>query len=362
MAGRRRLAYPGAMLEHATIDPETAWTAVLARDAGRDGSFVYAVASTGIYCRPSCPSRRPRRPQVAFFPTPDAAEGAGYRACRRCRPREAAAGAAAVARACAWIDAHPDEPVSLAALARAVGLSPAHLQRTFRRATGVTPKQYADARRLARLKERLQKGDDVTTALYDAGYGSSSRLYERSDARLGMTPATYRRGGRGMRIRFACADSPAGRLLVAATERGLCAVQLGEDDDALETALRREFPEAEIAADAAGLGALVAAVLARLDAGPSPALPLDVRATAFEQQVWAALQEIPPGTTRTYGEVAAALGRPGAARAVARACAANPVALVVPCHRVVRGDGGLGGYRWGEERKRRLLARERRAL
>ncbi|HEX5759869.1 MAG TPA: bifunctional DNA-binding transcriptional regulator/O6-methylguanine-DNA methyltransferase Ada [Thermoanaerobaculia bacterium] len=348
------------MIEARMIDHDQAWAAVLARDAGRDGSFVYAVASTGIYCRPSCPSRRPRRPQVAFFPSPETAEAAGYRACRRCRPRDGApAAAAAVARACAWIEAHPDEPVTLAALARAVGLSPAHLQRTFRRATGVTPKQFADARRLARLKTRLKKGDDVTTALYDAGYGSSSRLYERSDARLGMTPATYRRGGPGVRIRFACADSPVGRLLVAATERGLCAVMLGDDDDALEAGLRGEFPQAEVAADSEGLGATVAAVLASLDGGgPSPALPLDVRATAFEQRVWAALQEIPPGATRTYGEVAAALGRPGAARAVGRACAANPVALVVPCHRVVRGDGGLGGYRWGEERKRRLLARE----
>jgi len=353
-------------------DPTTAWAAVESRDDRYDGRFVYAVSSTGIYCRPSCPSRRPRREGVAFFPTPDAAEEAGYRACRRCRPRAATAGgpARAVELARAWLDEHTDEPVTLADLAREVGLSPFYLQRTFKRLTGVTPKEYASARRLERLKDRLKKGDDVTTATYEAGYGSGSRVYEQSDARLGMTPATYRRGGLGAHIRFITVPTPLGRLLVGATERGVCAVLLGDSDEEVAEALRREYPNARIESGE-GDGSLrswAGALLAQIEGtGSRLALPLDVQATAFQWRVWRALQEIPAGETRSYGEIAAALGQPGAARAVASACAHNRVALAIPCHRVVPGHGGKagtgdpGGYRWGTERKRELLERERNA-
>jgi AraC family transcriptional regulator of adaptative response/methylated-DNA-[protein]-cysteine methyltransferase len=343
-----------------------AWRAVLERDAGADGRFVYAVRSTGVYCRPSCPSRRPRREGVTFFTTPDEAEGAGFRACRRCRPRNAGTvgPARAVEQACAWIEEHLDEPVTLDALAAETGLSPWHLQRTFKRLTGVTPKEYARARRLDRLKTRLQEGDSVTNATYEAGFGSGSRVYERSDAHLGMTPATYKKGGLGMRIRYAVAPSPLGLLLVGVTERGVCAITLGDDDGALTEALRREYPEAEIERAEPGegdLGERIAAVVHHLEGTePRLILPLDVQATAFQWRVWKALQEIPYGETRSYGEVAKALGEPRAARAVAQACANNRVALAIPCHRVVRGDGDTSGYRWGAERKRLILEGERR--
>ncbi len=354
------------------IDRETAWAAVEARDSRLDGRFVYAVASTGIYCRPSCPSRRPNPKGVAFFSGPDEAEREGYRACRRCRPRSTGPTdpERSVERARAWLDDHLDEPVTLAGLGEAVGLSPWHLQRTFKRLTGLTPKEYSAARRLERLKSNLRKGDDVTTATYDAGYGSGSRVYEQSDARLGMTPATYRRGGRGAAIRYLVTESPLGRMLVAATDRGVCAVTFGSSEDELEAGLHKEYPNAEIrqAGDEA-LKAWAGEILRHLhpqDADePRLALPLDIQATAFQWRVWRALQEIPRGETRSYGEVAAALGRPTAARAVARACASNRVALAVPCHRVVRGNfeenREAGGYRWGEERKRRLLEMERQA-
>jgi AraC family transcriptional regulator of adaptative response/methylated-DNA-[protein]-cysteine methyltransferase len=343
------------------LDPETAWTAVLDRDARFDGRFVYAVDSTGIYCRPTCPSRRPRRANVRFFAAPAEAEGAGYRPCRRCRPRqgEASRQAEAVRRACAFLEAHVEENPGLTELARAVGLSPHHLQRTFKAATGLSPKQYAARLRAAQFKAEVQRGESVASATYGAGYGSSSRLYEKADANLGMTPGAYRRGGKGMHIRYTVADSPFGRLLVGATGRGICAVTLGDADAALEAALRREYPRAEIERDDAALADWLDAVLPRLD-GPAAArdLPLDLQATAFQWRVWRALQEIPYGETRSYREIAAAVGQPGAARAVAQACAHNRLALVVPCHRVVRGDGSTGGYRWGAERKQRLLDHE----
>jgi AraC family transcriptional regulator of adaptative response/methylated-DNA-[protein]-cysteine methyltransferase len=350
-------------------EAERAWAAVLARDAAWDGRFVYAVASTGVYCRPSCAARRPRRDRVAFFAEPAAAEAAGYRSCRRCRPRERGGSGAErqVAAARAYLASHLDETVTLERLGREVGLSPYHLQRTFKRLLGLTPKDYVLALRAERLKQRLKEGDDVTTATYEAGYGAGSRLYEQSDARLGMTPGTFRRGGRGAHIRYALAAAPLGRLLVAATERGICAIRLGDDDRELAAGLGRDYPQARLEPVAAGdpLAGWLEAILASLSppAGAPPApladLPLDVRATAFEWRVWRELQRIPRGATRSYGEVAAALGQPTAARAIARACAANRVALVVPCHRVVRADGDPGGYRWGAERKRRLLEGER---
>lgn len=346
--------------ENVPADAE-AWAAVEARDRRFDGRVYYAVASTGIYCRPSCPSRRPRRSRVSFFPDPAAAERAGYRPCRRCRPRRMLppAGEQRVELAREYLDAHPGERVTLGRLGRSVGMSPYHLQRTFKKLLGMTPKEYAEMLRLRRLKRRLKKGDDVTTATYASGFGASSRLYERSDERLGMTPAAYRRGGKGMEIRFTVVDSPLGRLLVGATDRGICSVCLGEDDAKLEAALRAEYPAAAISRGGGELREWVGAIT-RFLAGDSRlrSLPIDVQATAFQERVWKALRDIPAGQTRSYSQIAAAIGKPRAARAVAAACAANRVAIVVPCHRVVREDGSLGGYRWGLERKRRLLRRE----
>jgi AraC family transcriptional regulator of adaptative response/methylated-DNA-[protein]-cysteine methyltransferase len=347
-----------------TLDPETAWAAVLARDAGFDGRFVYAVDSTGVYCRPTCPSRRPRRANVRFFAAAAEAEGAGYRPCRRCRPRqgEISRQADAVRRACAFLETHLEESPTLADLAQEVGLSPHHLQRTFKAATGLSPKQYAARLRATQFKAEVQRGESVSSATYGAGYGSSSRLYEKAEANLGMTPGAYARGGRGMRIRFTTTQSPFGRLLVGATERGICAVTLGDDDSSLEAELRREYPSAEIERDDEALQEWLTEILPRMDGSAAARdLPLDLQATSFQWRVWRALQEIPYGETRSYREIAAALGQPRAARAVAQACASNRVALVVPCHRVVRGDGSPGGYRWGAERKARILARETEA-
>ncbi len=339
---------------------EMRWHAVLARDARYDGSFVYAVRSTGVYCRPSCPSRRPRRGVVTFYAAPSAAEAAGFRACRRCRPNAAGSGPETewVRQACAVLD-RADGPVSLGALARTVGVRPEPLRRAFAALTGITPRQYAEARRTERLRRSLRAGRGVSHAVYGAGFSSPSRVYERP--LLGMTPATYAKGGRGARITYVVAPCPYGRMLVATTERGVCRVALADRDDVLERDLRREFPHAEIRRDAAALQQALQPLLARIDGRPVALdLPLDVRATAFQSRVWTALRRIPFGETRSYGEVARAIGQPRAVRAVARACAANPVAIVVPCHRVVRADGEPGGYRWGVERKAALLASESR--
>ena len=336
------------------------WTAVLDRDSAADGRFVYAVASTRIYCRPTCPSRRPRRRQVRFFATPAAAETAGYRACRRCRPAQGEPDALRrVREARRYLDEHLDETVTLDRLGRAVGLSPWHLQRTFKRITGVTPRAYAGARRMERMKARLKQGDSVTRATYEAGYSSPSRLYDQSRTHLGMTPGAYQRGGRGIRIRFTTVPTALGHVLVAATDRGLCSVTLGDEAGTLEAALRREYPAATVERRDDELRGWAGAVVARTAGHEAEQVPLDVGGTAFQRRVWDALQRIPRGSTRSYAEIARELGQPSAARAVARACATNQLALVVPCHRVVREDGGLGGYRWGVERKRELLALER---
>ncbi|MGB6199065.1 MAG: bifunctional DNA-binding transcriptional regulator/O6-methylguanine-DNA methyltransferase Ada [Candidatus Acidiferrales bacterium] len=354
-------------------DSRRYWNAVTKRDARFDGAFVYAVRSTGIYCRPGCPSRRPRRGVVEFFATPETAERAGFRACRRCKPNlrdaggpRAGAGAESddtlIQNVCRELEVNSEESIRLPALAARVGLGPHQLERRFRRAVGVTPRQYAAAVRLGRLKRRLKKGGTtVTEALYEAGYGSSSRLYEESNAQLGMTPAAYRRGGQGMEITYTVAASRLGRVLVATTLRGISAVYLGDRDAALASELREEYPQARIRPGGRDASEWVRAIVRYLD-GDTPRLnlPLDVQATAFQRRVWEALRRIPRGTTRTYGEIARALGRPTAARAVARACATNPVSLVIPCHRVIRGDGGMGGYRWGIERKQALLAQEKR--
>lgn len=344
-----------------TPDFDTAWRAVQARDRGSDGRFVFAVATTGIYCRPSCPARRPRRENVRFFAGPEAAEAAGFRACLRCRPREAAIdpGRRLAEAAREYLEVHLDETVTLARLADEVGASPWHLQRTFKKHLGQSPQSYVNSRRLERVRTTLREEDDVTTALYEAGFTSASQLYGQSDARLGMTPGAWRRGGEGVRVRFATAGSPLGRVLVGATDRGVCSVLLGDDDRELEAELRRELPEATVEPAGPELDAWVAEVLRRV-AGEEPAreLALDTPGSDFQRRVWAALTEIPRGETRSYGEVAAALGRPTATRAVARACATNRLAVVVPCHRVVKASGDPGGYRWGVERKRRLLAEE----
>ena len=345
-------------MQSAIPDRSTAWRAVQQRDRSFDGRFVYAVSSTRIFCRPSCSSRRPSRARVEFFSSPSDAERAGFRACKRCRPASAEPAAIdrAVARASSYLTQHADEPVTLARLAREVGMSAFHLQRVFKRALGVSPREFRDAERQRLLASRLRQGDTVSRATYEAGFGSSSRVYERS---LGMTPATLRKGGVGQRIQYSIVDCPLGRLLVAYTERGVCAVALGDDDRALERALRGDFPEAEIHAAGSAIHAWIKAIVRSIEGVSNPTVPLDAQGTAFQWRVWKALQRIPRGTTLSYSAVAREIGQPTAVRAVARACATNPVALVVPCHRVVREDGGLGGYRWGIERKKALLDSER---
>jgi AraC family transcriptional regulator of adaptative response/methylated-DNA-[protein]-cysteine methyltransferase len=339
---------------------EDRWNAVVARDASRDGEFVFAVSTTGVYCRPSCPARRPRRQNVKFFLGPVAAELAGYRACLRCRPKSVSgAPSDGVKAICRYIEQHLDEPLTLARLGKEFRQSPFHLQRRFKAVLGITPREYADSCRLRLLKRQLQAGDSVTRAMYDAGYGSSSRLYERTASQLGMTPDKYRRGAIAALIRYTCADSPLGRMLIAATERGVCTIQFGRSDGELIEGLKREFPFAARKQDDGGLESWVGALLGHMRGQDlDSSLPLDIRATAFQRRVWTYLQSIPFGATRSYCQVAKAIGRPRAARAVARACATNPVAVAIPCHRVVREDGSMGGYRWGIERKKTLLEME----
>jgi AraC family transcriptional regulator of adaptative response/methylated-DNA-[protein]-cysteine methyltransferase len=336
------------------------WRAVSHRDASADGLFVYAVTSTKIFCRPSCPSRKPRRDRVEFFPTPAMAESRGYRACRRCRPLDAAAAAAPAAdrvrRACEAVARRPEARWANASLSRVSGASVPQLQRAFRGLLGVSPREYVAACRHRRFLDTLRNGHRVTDAIYEAGYGSPSRVY--GAIRLpGMTPATYGRGGAGARIAWTTTSSPVGRILVAATARGLCFVEVGRADASLRDALRREFPRAEIAehsSKALAPFALAARAVAEANTVPDT-VPLDIRGTAFQWRVWRALTRIPRGETRSYAAVAAAIGQPKAVRAVARACATNPIALVVPCHRVVGSDGTTGGYRWGSGTKRSLL-------
>ncbi|HEY3367187.1 MAG TPA: bifunctional DNA-binding transcriptional regulator/O6-methylguanine-DNA methyltransferase Ada [Symbiobacteriaceae bacterium] len=349
------------MVEQPYPDAESQWAAVVNRDAAADGQFFYAVKSTGVYCRPACPARRPNRANVVFFTSPDLAEGAGFRPCLRCRPKDVSAQQRLVTQVQHLLDTIEPAP-GLAALGEAVGMSPQHLQRLFKRATGLSPREYAAGRRAERLKVGLRQGACVTTALYDAGYGSVRALYDQAHAHLGMSPGAYKRGGRGVAIRYTFGDTGLGRMLLAATPRGVCALRFG-DPEALLAELRAEFPQATLTEEPHALAESVAAVCAYLqgEGGQSALdLPLDVTATGFQQKVWNALRTIPRGETRSYKDVAELIGEPRAVRAVARACAANPVALVVPCHRVVRAGGEPGGYRWGVERKRRLLEQEKR--
>jgi AraC family transcriptional regulator of adaptative response/methylated-DNA-[protein]-cysteine methyltransferase len=341
------------------------WDAVLARDSAHDGEFVFAVSSTGVYCRPSCAARRPRRENVAFFSHPEQAEKAGFRACLRCRPRSVSGNPQSdwAKEVCRYIEQHLDEPVTLERLGKVFRQSSFHLQRRFKAALGITPREYGDSCRLRLLKRNLQAGDNVTRAMYDAGYGSSSRLYEKTASQLGMTPDKYRRGAIAATVRYAIADSPLGRMLVAATDKGVCAIQFARSDGELIEGLKREFPFAVRKPDQSGLQAWVETLLSTMTGHePNAALPLDIRATAFQRRVWTYLQSIPFGTTRSYGQVAKAIGQPSASRAVARACATNPVAVAIPCHRVVREDGSISGYRWGVERKKALLEMEQRGL
>jgi AraC family transcriptional regulator of adaptative response/methylated-DNA-[protein]-cysteine methyltransferase len=341
------------------------WDAVVARDSAHDGEFVFAVSTTGVYCRPSCPARRPRRGNVTFYPRPDQAEKAGFRACLRCRPRSVSGNLQSdtVKEICRYIEQHLEEPVTLKRLGKAFRQSPFHLQRRFKAALGITPREYADSCRLRLLKRNLQAGDNVTRAMYDAGYGSSSRLYEKTASQLGMTPDKYRRGAIAATLRYAIADSPLGRMMIAATDKGVCSIQFGRSDGELLEGLKREFPFAARKADEGGLQAWVDALLSKMTGRELNAeLPLDIRATAFQRRVWTYLQSIPFGSTRSYSEVAKAIGQPTASRAVARACATNPVAVVIPCHRVVGKDGSSSGYRWGVERKKTLLEMEKREV
>jgi AraC family transcriptional regulator of adaptative response/methylated-DNA-[protein]-cysteine methyltransferase len=349
-------------LASATLaDPR--WAAVRNRDASADGGFVYSVRTTGVYCRPSCGARPARPENVAFHATPADAERAGFRPCRRCRPDQpprAAQQAEVVARLCRLLES--DAPPSLDELARATAWSPHHLHRTFKRITGLTPRAYAAAHRARRVQESLASSASVTAAIYDAGYNSDARFYADAPRELGMTPARFRAGGAGATLRFAVGQCSLGSILVARSDVGICAILLGDDPDALTRELQDRFPRAEVVGGDAGFERWVARVVGLVEA-PTVGmdLPLDIRGTAFQRRVWQALQAIPPGTTASYAEIARRIGAPKSARAVAQACAANALAIAIPCHRVVRNDGALSGYRWGVERKRALLAREANA-
>ncbi len=350
-----------AILPAAFDTEEARWTAIRTRDPRADGRFLYAVATTGVYCHPSCAARPARPENVSFHPDPASAERAGFRACKRCKPDQAPRAereAAMVARACRTIEAAEEAP-ALDTLAAAAGLSPFHFHRLFRRVTGVTPKAYASAQRASRVQASLQRGESVTGAIYEAGFNSSGRFYEAADGMLGMRPSSYRAGGRGELIRHGIGRSALGLVLVAATARGVCAIMLGEDQAALVAELQSRFPRAHLQAAGPGFEDWVEQVVAHVDAPQQAlALPLDIQGTAFQRRVWEVLQTIKPGTTLSYAEVASQLGEPKAVRAVAGACAANKLAVAVPCHRVIGSDGAITGYRWGVNRKRALLQRE----
>jgi AraC family transcriptional regulator of adaptative response/methylated-DNA-[protein]-cysteine methyltransferase len=348
--------------------PGKQWQQVLERDARADGQFVYAVKSTKIYCKPSCASRRPMRKQVSFFPTPALAEAAGYRACKRCEPERAEAKAdpqaGAITAVTEYLKDHADERTRLADVAKATGVGRLTIMRGFKRVLGVSPGEYAKEARLAKFKDKVREPKKrITDAIYEAGYGSSSRLYEKSSAALGMTPRVMREGGAGLLIRYYTTPTSLGRMLVATTDVGICSIAFGRDDKELVAGLRERFAKAQLVTAKGNTGWLadaVAFVASQLGEHPlAVTFPLDVRATAFQQRVWKALQEIPRGETRSYSEVALQLGAPTASRAVAGACGANPVAIAVPCHRVVGKNGSLTGYRWGVERKQRLLEAEK---
>lgn len=342
---------------------EARWQAVLARDASADGSFLYSVATTGVYCRPSCPARKPLRKNVRFYATCAEAEKTGFRPCKRCRPNAdtpARRQAAMIEKVCRVIEAAETAP-TLAELAREAGMSPYHFHRLFKATTGVTPKAYANAHRSERVRSQLKNGASITKVVYDAGYGSSARFYDTAGHALGMKPGQYRSGGRNLQIRYAVAPCSLGLVLAGATSKGLCAIFLGDDATSLQRDLRERFPNAALIEGDREFAKLLAKVAASIETPRKAAsLPIDIIGTAFQQQVWAALRDIAPGETATYAQIARRIGKPKAVRAVGTACGANPIAVAVPCHRVVGSDGKLTGYRWGLDRKRALLDRERK--
>lgn len=346
-------------LQMTTNNTNQKWSMVLARDAKADDRFVYAVKSTGVFCRPTCPSRRPRRENVEFFNSPAQAQQAGYRACQRCTPLERNPQSQKVETACRYIDENLDVTLSLTAISRHVAISPFHFQRMFKRMLGISPREYQQARRAGKFRQALLGDGSVTEAIYEAGFSSSSRAYESVPAQLGMTPSAFKRGGEGIEIRCTVISTELGKLLVATTPRGVCAVRFGESEATLLRELKHDFGSAEIHRDDEGL-AQMAAQIRQLLNGPSAPLsiPLDLRGTAFQQMVWKELRRIPAGQTRSYTDIARTIGKPKAVRAVANACGSNPVAIVVPCHRVVQKNGSLAGYRWGVKRKAALLEKE----
>jgi AraC family transcriptional regulator, regulatory protein of adaptative response / methylated-DNA-[protein]-cysteine methyltransferase len=367
MQGLEAMMLPVGPAKDDTISRDAAWEAVLRRDRDSDGEFVFAVRTTGIFCRPSCPARRPKRENVEFLPSAEIARAAGYRACKRCNPESAARtlGEKRVKTAASYIEQHPGESLSLDALAARVTLSPFHLQREFKRVFGLTPRAYQNAVRTGRLKSRLSAGDSVSRAAYEAGFGSSRAVYESAAKTMGMTPGEFRRGAKGLRIQYDFANSPVGTILIAATDKGICSVSIGDDRFGLERALSVCFPGASLEKTGGRDPKMRrwAEAVAALASGRSAAIPpLDLQGSAFQLRVWEALQRIPLGETRSYSEIAAQLGAGGASRAVGRACATNPAALVVPCHRVVQTSGALGGYRWGLDRKKLLIEAEKGRL
>ncbi|MCF8178130.1 MAG: bifunctional DNA-binding transcriptional regulator/O6-methylguanine-DNA methyltransferase Ada [Sulfuritalea sp.] len=352
----------------ASLDNEACWRAVVNRDTSADNAFFYAVKTTGIFCRPSCSARRPLRKNVAFYATAQDAEMAGFRPCLRCRPLAAIGTDVATATMIDlshYLEIHADESISLAPLAKHAGLSPHHLQRSFKGVIGVSPKEFQTAARLKRLKKSLRTGGAITGAVFDAGFGSTSRAYEHVDGRLGMTPSAYRAGGAGETLSYACRKTTLGLIMMAGTARGVCFVQFGDSESALLEQLKREYPRATVLASSTEVSPLLDAWIAALDehlsaGNPSPDLPLDLRGTAFQIRVWRFLMRIREGEVMSYTDVAKGIGQPKAARAAASAIAANRIAILIPCHRVLRGDGSLGGYRWGVDRKRALIDTERR--
>lgn len=337
------------------------WDAIIRRDAAAENTFFYSVETTGIYCRPGCPARLPHRQNVRFYSTCRDAERAGFRPCQRCRPNQpslAAQHADAIEKACRFIEAQEQAP-SLDRLAEASGMSRFHFHRLFKSITGLTPKAYADAHRARRVREQLAQSDTVTAAIYNAGYNSQGRFYAAAGDLLGMTPTGFRAGGKDLAVRFAIGECSLGSILVASTEKGVCAILLGDEPEQLIRELEKQYPQAELIGGDAAFEALVGQAIALVEQPRQSAdLPLDIQGTAFQQRVWQALRQIPAGTTLTYAQVAERIGSPGAVRAVAHACATNSIAVAIPCHRVVRSNGSLAGYRWGIDRKQSLLTRE----
>ncbi len=351
------------VIPHSLLLNEERWKAVVVRDGSKDGSFVFGVRSTGIYCNPSCPARHPHIEQVVFFTGPPDAESSGFRACRRCRPNETgtASSAKMIQRACEYISQHLEEKLTLAILSREAGISPFHFQRVFKRELGISPRQYIEARRLEQVKQSLRHGETVTNATYDAGFTSKGRLYEKTSTLLGVKPGSFRRGGEGLSIHYTIIDSPIGRLLLGATGKGICAVCIGASDEAVEAALKEDYYAAGLFRNDRQMKSWVREFSHYFDGNEfSKRLPIDVQATAFQWKVWKQIQSIPFGRTATYSKIAARLGKPKAIRAVASACATNHVALLIPCHRVVGKNGNLRGYRWGLKRKQDLLSLEQK--